>query len=259
MSLGTLIELLTLTIALTGLLLQTRRDPSAPPSWRNLSRGGRLVLVVLVVLASVKIYKGQIDSAAQRKASEAGAKRFTELQASNEDLLSTNKHLIKVMSVASGYNALLSGMVVFKEVPTQKIVEEVLRNIFLKYAEVEISASNRLGKYIGRMDYGAHPELRRYLNAQRIQDDPELKRIRDLVPEPQWSRAFYYEIRCASLKILNRENIQYARFDPLERIEVRARVFDWWRDFRSLYGVDILYIDKLTIEELGDTPIEMRF
>jgi hypothetical protein len=68
------------------------------------------------------------------------------------------------MSVAGGYSALLSGVVVFDQVPSRQRVEEALRNLFLKYAEVDIGAWNRLGEYSGRVDYGAHPEVRRYLN-----------------------------------------------------------------------------------------------
>ena len=259
MSLGLTIEILSLVLALGGLLLQTRRDPGAPPSWRNLSKGGRLILVLLVVVASVKIVKNQQDSAAQREATKERATEMAKLQASNTDLLSTNQHLIKVMSVASGYSALLSGVVIFEQVPTEHRVEEALRNLFLKYAEIEIEASNRLGTYKGRVDYGAHPEVRRYLNLQHIQEDPILLRLQDRVPKQQWPLAFFFEIRCANLKILSQEKIQYARFDQNERLRVSARVFDWWRDFRSLYGVRTLYIDKLTIEELGEVPIEKTF
>ncbi len=273
MSLGIAIELLSLALALGGLLLQTRHDPDAPLSWRNLSKGGRLILLLLVVVASVKIVKNQQDGAAQSKAADASASKMAELQASadasaarmaklqasNTDLLSTNQHLIKVMSVASGYSALLSGVVIFERATDGRRVEEALRNLFLKYAEIEITASNRLGTYQGRVDYGAHPEVRRYLNLQRVQDDPILLRLQGRVPEHQRSQAFFFEIRCANLKILNQEKIQYARFDPNEQLRVSARVFDWWKDFRSLYGVRSLYVDKLTIEELGETPIEKTF
>jgi len=259
MSLGLAIEILSLALALGGLLLQTRRDPGAPPSWRNLSRGGRLILILLVVVASVKIVKNQQDGIAQRKATEARAAEMAKLQASNTDLLSTNQHLIKVMSVASGYSALLSGVVIFERVPNERKVEETLRNLFLKYAEIEITASNRLGTYQGRVDYGTHPEVRRYLNIQHVQEDPILLRLQGRIPEHQWPLAFFFEIRCANLKILNQEKIQYARFDQNERLQASVRVFDWWRDFRSLYGVRTLYIDKLTIEELGEVPIEKTF
>lgn len=259
MSLGIAIELLSLALALGGLLLQTRHDPNAPLSWRNLSKGGRLILLLLVVVASVKIVKNQQDGAAQSKAADASEARMAKLQASNTDLLSTNQHLIKVMSVASGYSALLSGVVIFERAIDGHRVEEALRHLFLKYAEIEITASNRLGTYQGRVDYGAHPEVRRYLNLQRVQGDPIMLRLLGRVPEHQRAQAFFFEIRCANLKILNQEKIQYARFDLNEHLRVSARVFDWWKDFRSLYGVQSLYIDKLTIEELGEVPIEKTF
>jgi len=237
---------------MTGLLLQPRRSPDDPPSWRNLSRAGRLVLVLLVVVTVAKIVKSQGEAISQRQASEASAKKLTELQA-------TNQRLIKVMSVSGGYSALLSGVVVFEQPPDQQRVEEALRNLFLKYAEVDIEASNQFGTYQGRVDYGAHPEVRRYLSFERIHDDPDLVRYRDQVPRQRWPQAFFYEIRCANLKILNDDKIEYVRFDPQEEIRVQARVFDWWRDFRSLYGVQSLYIDSLTIEELGKIPIDRTF
>jgi hypothetical protein len=252
MSLGIIIELLSLSLALTGLLLQTRRDPSVPTSWHNLSNGGRFVLVLLVLVASAKIVKSQNDSRAQHEAS-------VKLQISNNDLIETNKHLIKVMSVAGGYSALISGIVVFDGIPAKQKVEEALRNLFLKYAEVEVTASNRLGTYEGRVDYGAHPEVRRYLNLTHVQDDSILVRLRNRIPIDQWPRAFFYEIRCANFKILNAEKIQYARFDQNERMQAAAGVFEWWPDFRSLYGARSLYIDKLKIEELEEIPIGREF
>ncbi|RON34433.1 hypothetical protein BK661_10160 [Pseudomonas frederiksbergensis] len=254
-----IIEVLTLALALGGLLLQTRHDPGAPPSWRNLSKGGRLILMLLVVATSFKIFKTQQDNNAQEIAAEKRAEEMDGLKVSNANLLSTNQHLIKVMSVASGYSALLSGVVIFEGVPNGHGVEEALRNLFLKYAEIEITASNRLGTYQGRVDYGAHPEVRRYLNLQHIQSDPVLLRLQSRIPEQKRPSAFFFEIRCANLKILNQDKIQYARFDEDEPLRVSARVFDWWRDFRSLYGVHTLYIDKLMIEELGEVNIKETF
>jgi hypothetical protein len=245
MPLGIIIEILSLILALCGILLQTRRDPSAAPSWRNLSNGGRLILFLIVIAASIKIIKSKIDSTAQHNA--------------NAELLKTNQHLIKVMSVSSGYNALLTGIVIFEGLPAQNQVEKTLSNLFLKYAEVQITATNSFGTYEGRVDYGAHPEVRRFLNIQHIQEDSILLRLRSLVSESQKLNAYFFEIRCANLKILSKDKIQYAHFDSKDQIHGAAKVFEWWHDFRSLYGVRSLYIDKLTIEELGEIQIGRQF
>jgi len=259
MSLGITIEILSLILALGGILLQTRRDPSLPPSWRNLSNGGRLILLLIVVAATIKIIKGQIDNRTQHETSIANDAKLAQMQMTNTELLKTNQHLIRVMSVASGYSALLSGVVIFDGPASPHQVEEALRNLFLKYAAVEITAINSLGTYEGRVDHGAHPEVRRFLNLQRIQEDSTLLRLRNIVTEQQQPNAFFFEIRCANLKILNQDKIQYAHFDNKDQIHVSAKVFDWWYDFRSLYGVKSLYIDKLAIEELGEIQIGQQF
>ena len=95
--------MLSLLLAVGGILFQTRRDPSSPPSWRNLSNGGRIILFLIVMGATIKIIKSKIDSKAQYDASAANEIKLTQMQMTNGELLKTNQHLIKVMSVSSGF------------------------------------------------------------------------------------------------------------------------------------------------------------
>ena len=207
MSLSVVIEILALALALCGLLLQTRRDPNLQPSWRNLSWAGRLILVLLIAIAAFKVVKGNQDAEAARRAR-------AETKKSYDSLLAVNNQLVRVMSVASGYSAQISGVIVFAITPDQDNVEKALENLFLKFAEVEVVASNRLGEFHGRVDYGAHPDVFRFLNLQRIQEDPLLVQLRDRVPASERPRAFFFMIRCGNFKMLNADKVQYARLAP---------------------------------------------
>ncbi|WP_223527646.1 hypothetical protein [Pseudomonas sp. GL-R-19] len=249
-----------MALALAGLLLQTRHEPSAPPSWKNLSKSGRLVLLLLLIISTAKIYKGYYDDELKTIAGSERASEMRQLQTSNASLLETNEHLIKVMSVASGYNALLSGVIYFEQ-PTNKTkitdssVRHALENIFVKYAEVTIKASNKLGDYSGRVDFGYPPEVKRYLNLSLSGSDATLIKYREKTFDSPAVNAFYFEVRCPNLKILNREKIQYARFSSQEPLTVSVRKYEYWGDFERLYHVRGVYIDKLEIEELGPVRI----
>lgn len=152
---GFVIEGIPVSLALSALLLQPRRNSSEPPSWRNLTGAGRLVLLLILLEGAAKLAKYASDSPATREA--AGRQ-----EATVADPRTTNQLLIKVMSVADGYNAHVLGVVTFdRELPGPR-VEEALRNLFLKYVSIELKAQNRLGVYRGRIDNGAQPAVFRY-------------------------------------------------------------------------------------------------
>jgi hypothetical protein len=67
------------------------------------------------------------------------------------------------MSVSDGYNALIRGVVSFTETVTDQKIRDALHNLFLKYAEVQLFAENIFGKYSGKIDYAASPEIRRFI------------------------------------------------------------------------------------------------
>jgi hypothetical protein len=249
MNLGTLVELIALALAVSGLLLQPKKDPSAPPSWRNLSTAGRIILGLILVAGVIKLTKSKLDGEAQARARERQ-------QAVIDSLQESNRHLIKVMSVSGGYNARLHGVVTFDGYPSESRIEEALRNLFLKFASVELSVASQGGRYQGRVDYGAHPEVYRYLNLRTVGSSSTLIPADLQRPGLSDGRSFYFEVRCPALKILNDEKIQYVRYasDP----PMQARVVtlpEIWADFRRLYGIRDLAVYEIDIEELGKVRI----
>src|SRR5437588_385122 len=104
MGLDITIEFLTLVLALFGLLVHTRRDEAAGPSWSDLNKWGRLILALLVIGAGLKILKDRWDSQARSEETLARAQAIDRLQESNKSLLDKNQLLIKVMSVSGGYS-----------------------------------------------------------------------------------------------------------------------------------------------------------
>lgn len=246
---GYLIEGIAVALALSALILQPRRNPAEPPSWRNLSTAGRLVLLLVLLAGVAKVAKQVSDSTAARQAANRQESKIA-------DLGTTNQLLVKVMSVSNGYNAHVLGVVVFDRDLQKPRVEEALRNLFLKYVSIELNAENRLGVYHGRIDYGAHPEVFRYLNFARLDaSTPLLSSLPDLTAEER-ARSFFFDIRCANLKILNGDNIQYVRTDGDRPVAGDIDMMPMmWGDFRRLYGVDRIFVDRITTEELGDVTI----
>lgn len=253
---GLLIEGISVALALSALLLQPRRDPSKPPSWGNLSLAGRLVLLLILVAGAARVAKQRADAAGASAAAARQDATIADLRATNEQLIATNQHLIKVMSVAGGYNAHVRGVVTFgRELPRLR-VEEALRNLFLKYVSIELEARNKYGVYRGRIDYGAHPVVFRYVNAARLDSSTPLIASWPALNPAERMRSFYFDIRCANLKILSDSKIQYATLENDPPVAARIDMLpDMWRDFLSLYAVDRVFVDRVVIEELGDVAI----
>jgi hypothetical protein len=244
-----LIEGIAVALALSALLLQPRRNPAEPASWKNLSNAGRLVLFLVLLAGTAKIVKQVTDSVAARRSAIRQENTITDLRA-------TNQLLVKVMSVADGYNAHVLGIAVFKKDLPGPRLEEALRNIFLKSLSIDLRASNSLGFYTGRIDYGAHPVLFKYLNVSRLESTTPLLSSLPSLSEQERSRSFFFDIRCANLKILNQDKIEYARTEGDPRVWGDVTIFpDSWSDFRTFYGLQEIFVDKVTLEELGDVEI----
>ena len=287
------IGIVSILIALNGLLYQPKKDPSAPATWSNINRLGKylfaLILLINLLNVSKSIYDSQIQSKeVTRRDTEIRELIESQKQLTNDnnilkskmeatlmqqiELSDTNRHLIKVMSVADGYNAIIRGTVQFRKSVSDKEIRNALNNLFLKYAEARISASNQLGTYTGRIDYAAHPEVRKFLALSQNLGGYIADRYRRMAAD-SWDKAedeylkmlitkrhmpadsYYFEIRCSKLKILNKDKIQYARFQPNERLDIEVMSFAWSRDFGRLYNVSKIYIDEIEIEELQKKPI----
>jgi hypothetical protein len=249
MNLGALIELIALILAVSALLVQPKKNPSAPPAWKNLNPAGRVLLALILVAGGIKLTKSKLDAEAQQRARERQ-------QAVIDSLQETNRHLIKVMSVAGGYNARLHGVITFSSSPSESRIRDALKNLFLKYASVELAVAGRAGTYRGRVDYGAHPEVYRFLSASQVDPESGLIPNRIALPPPSQGRAFYFEVRCPALKILNDDKIQYVRYSSDLPMQARVVTFpEMWRDFRRLYGIESLEVHRIDIEELGSIRI----
>ena len=245
-------ELLAIVIAVWALLAEPLKDPKEGFSLSNVARAGYFFVGLIFLAGGIKLFNSYLDSTAQARAD-------AEQQARIDDLRSTNNHLIKVMSLGDGYNARIVGVVTFDHQVSESHVEKTLRNLFLKHVSIELEAKNKLGTYRGRVDYGAHPEVFRYLNAERLDASTPLLLSPEALLLAEQSPAFFFDIRCGSLKILNDEKIQYARFgdDPPVQATL-ATSPGMWRDFRQLYSVSEVFVDRVTLEELGDVAVGRR-
>jgi hypothetical protein len=271
MVLSVAIGIVSLLIALNGLIYQPKKDPSGPATWSNISRLGKCLFALILIINLLNVAKTIYDSEEQSREVNRRDKAIKELlesqrslTATNEVLKSTmklsilqqaelreiNQHLIKVMSVADGYNATIRGVVRFRGNVSESQIRGALTNLLLKYARVEIKASNKLGTYSGRIDSGAHPEVRKFLALSQKEDGYISSKYRDMP-----AGSYYFEIRCSKLKILSNEKIQYAQFHPNDRLQVLIRHFEWSKDFGRLYNVAVVLLDEIEIEELQKVPI----
>lgn len=231
-------------IALNGLLFQTKKKPEGPVHWRNVNLFGRILFASIIFLTGLNI----IGSYTNEKKHTNEVNQFL---TSQNELKEINRHLIKVMSVADGYNAIIRGVVVFRKDVNEIQIRSALENLFLKYAEIDLYAKNKLGEYQGRIDYATHPEVRKFLRLSEVEPDSYFYRYR----LDSFGSSYFFEIRCSGIKILNEEKIQYARFSPDEHLHVQAKTFEWSRDFGRLYLVEMVMIDEIEIEELENVRL----
>jgi hypothetical protein len=270
MILGITVGILALLIAMNGLLYQPKKDASAPATWSNINTVGKLLFLLIILINVLNIVKSIYDSYTREIEITKRNSEITQLMDSQqaligkqEELKDINGHLIKVMSVADGYNAIIRGVVTFRRRVSDSQIRDALNNLFLKYAEVKISAVNRLGRYEGKIDYASHPEVRKFLNLSDGQAHDQGRSIfnkyRDILSRHSHDTpidiGYYFELRCTHIKILNGDKIQYARFQPNEILEVTAERFLWSSDFGRLYNVSSVFIDEIEIQELGTVTI----
>lgn len=245
MTLSIIIGLATMLIALNGLIFQPKKDPEGPTNWKNINTFGRILFGLIILLIVLNIAESYYDE-------RNHTKEVNRLLTSQEELKEINGHLIKVMSVADGYNAIIRGIVAFDNPVDDNKIRTALNNVFLKYAQIDLRAINKLGEYKGRIDYATHPEVRKYLRLSEIPERSFFSRYREI----DLINSYFFEIRCSKLKILNDDKIQYARFDKFDEVlDARARSFEWSRDFGRLYHVNAIYIDELEIEELDKVKL----
>jgi len=227
-------------VALNGLLYQPKKDPNGPPNWKNISSTGKILFGIMLLLAALSITQTIYSSLTQK----------------NEisELVEINNQLIKVMSVADGYNALVTGIVVFDRPMTEVQIRAALQNLFLKYVEIDLSAANKLGSYKGRIDYGAHPEVRKFLRVSEESDSELSNRYMQFLSPT----SYFFEVRCSRLKILSPQKIQYARMSADEQIRAEVIPAPMYRDFRRLYNIRDIFIGDLVIEELDKLRLDKR-
>jgi hypothetical protein len=245
------VGLITIILALNGLIFQTKKDPNGGAGLSNLNNTGRLLLVFILLLGGLNITKSMVDDRSNAVEGARKDAQITNLEKSQKELLQTNQHLIKVMSVATGYNALIRGVVAFTHPVSEAEFRHAAENLFLKYVSVKFYARNNLGSYEGEVDFGTHPTLWKFRNLSQVSDDMVLSKYRNILTEVPMNRRFFYEIRCNNLKILSRDKIQYAKLDDEDDVQAVINKFPYSGDFGQLYNVDSIYIDEVQIEELG--------
>jgi hypothetical protein len=229
--------------------------------------GVTLLLLSSVIALSSDIFKDYKEDQDKHRTAEEMAKKDAQnkeeskrkdaqihsLIESQNELKQINRHLVKVMSVANGYNALIRGAVSFRSTRDVSNIEDAIKNLLIKYVSIKIEAHNKLGVYLGEVDYGTHPVVKRYLNLAYIDNDMFLSKYRNMIntPRPQ----YFFEVRCGNLKILNEDKIQYARLDHTDSLKISVKPFPHSRDFGRLYNVETVVIDEVQIEELGTFPV----
>lgn len=249
MNIRIILEVVAMVLAVSGLLLQPKKNPAEPSSWKNLSVAGRIILVLIVLAAVLKLVQSRKDSESQQMVREMQKKEIDSLQ-------KTNNYLVKAISVSTGYNARIHGVVTFNYPSSDAQIRAALKNLFLKFAAVDLLAVNEYGEFHGRVDYGAHPEVYLYRSLLSMGDDSSLLPADLNLSAEDQRLSYYFDVRCAQLKILNSDKIEYVKFRNDQ--PVSAKITTWpnaLRDFQSLYGIKYLRVYKVDLEELGSIPV----
>ena len=162
------IETIALALAVSGLLLQTRKDPSARPSWHNLSASGRIVLLLMVAASVSKVIRQRsdamvqaqretmlantLDSTNQRLKETQGELRTTKIELSRQtvstkdSLLVAGKQNTEAISTQQSlaFNALLGAAVV----PSYGLVELKVRARVPDSSSVRLDISKGYNEFI---------------------------------------------------------------------------------------------------------------
>jgi hypothetical protein len=164
-----------------------------------------------------------------------------------KNLSAVNGHLMKVISVANGYDVILRGAIMMRKPYTESNLRHALANI-LKGIEVFFKARNMLGEYDG----GLHSEARilKYILLP-IKGFEEYGRYISNTS----GVSYYFEVEFDKVKILNKEKIQYAKFDTSDKFSVDVRTSYTGDIYVSLYHVDTLIISKVEIVELEEEEL----
>jgi hypothetical protein len=133
------------------------------------------------------------------------------------------------MSVANGYNALIRGVVSFRNIRDAHRIEDAIKNLIIKYISIKIEARNKLGVHLGEVDYGTYSGIKRYLNLAQVEEDMLLSKYRNMINTMH--PGYFFEVRCSNLKILNDDKIQYARLDHTDSLLISAEPFPHSRVF----------------------------
>ena len=181
------IGILTLIVALNGILFQPKKNIRKPLSLKNLNKFGFVLIGVLLILTSVTIYQQVND------------------KLDNKKLQERNEYILKAMNFCNGYDLLVSGTIQFKKSESEKHIRTSLKNLFIKEAKVQLVTHNNLGNFEGEVNAYKNVEINKFWNLRREGSSAK--------------NTNRFELKFEDVKILNKESIPYVKLSNEDKIE----------------------------------------
>jgi len=224
--------------ALNGVLFQPKKDPEKKISWSNVNKWGKLLLTSIFILGLVS----SIQIIQTNKKTKIKEKK---LKVEKEEQKDFNNYLIKVASVCDGYTSIIRGTLDFEKAPTEAIVRSTLQNMFFKYLQCEILASNKFGNFKAKLFNSSQPYIKRFLNL-RI-ETPRSDFIKNF-ESSRYQNPFFFELSFDKVKLINENEIMFAKHGQSE-VYTNIEKTSYADDFSRLYGIKSIFITEIVIND----------
>ena len=141
----------------------------------------------------------------------------------------------------------IEGIVSFDRAMAEDQVRSVLSDLYLKYIQVHFSAENKLGKFRGDIFPGSNHEVVLFVYGDDIREDDDYFRFQQFCT--QW--AYYYKIKCDSLKIVNKDNQPYYFTGISDFLEAHITKYEGADELARQNHIVKIMVDLFRFDKLG--------
>ena len=141
----------------------------------------------------------------------------------------------------------IEGIVSFDRAMGKDEVRSVLNDLYLKYIKVHFSAENKLGKFRGDIFPDSDHEVVLFVLGDDMREADHYFRFQQFCN--QW--AYYYMIKCDSLKIINHDNQSYYFTSVSDYLEVHIAKYEDADELARQNHIVRIMVDLFRFDKLG--------
>lgn len=141
----------------------------------------------------------------------------------------------------------IEGVVSFDRAMEEDQVRSMLNDLYLKYIKVHFSAENKLGKFRGDIFPDSNHEVVLFVLGDDIREDDDYFRFQQFCN--QW--AYYYKIKCDSIKIVNQDNQPYYFTTVSDFLETHIAKYEGADELARQNHIVKIMVDLFRFDKLG--------